>query len=112
MEESEDRSAYSSIGDKKGCSNLMVLDFENDSVDNSVEADEEGKSIADESEGHEDFPDSDKEEENDGSEGIDEGFLQVASAGSCNTGSFQEDKRINITTSNQDEAAMFSYAGP
>ena len=36
----------------------------------------------------EDFPDSDKEEDNDGSEGIDEGFLQVASAGSLNTGSY------------------------
>lgn len=36
----------------------------------------------------------------------------MASAGSCNTGSFQEDKRNNVTSSNQDEAAMFSYTGP
>jgi len=48
------------------------------------------------------------EDENEGSEGIDEGFLQVASAGSINTGSYQEgDTRNNM--SNQDEAAMFSF---
>ena len=58
----------------------------------------------------ENFPDSDKEEENEGSEGIDEGFLQVASAGSCNTGSYADETRNNGTSSsNQDEAAMFSY---
>ena len=57
----------------------------------------------------ENFPDSDKEEENEGSEGIDEGFLQVASAGSCNTGSYADETRNNATiSSNQDEAAMFS----
>ena len=64
----------------------------------------------------ENFPDSDKEEEeeeeeNEGSEGIDEGFLQVASAGSCNTGSYADETRNNATSSsNQDEAAMFSFA--
>ena len=53
----------------------MVLDFENDSADNSLEDDEEMKNIGDEFRAHEDYPESDKEEENDGSEGIDEGFL-------------------------------------
>ena len=79
----------------------MVLDFENDSIDNSPEDDEETKNLGDECRAHEDYPDSDKEEEeeNDGSEGIDEGFLQVASAGSCtpNTGSLEEFKRNNTT---------------
>ena len=61
----------------------------------------------------EDFPDSDKEEDNDGSEGIDEGFLQVASAGSMNTGSYQDEvtTKNNVNSSNQDEAAMFSFVG-
>ena len=57
----------------------------------------------------ENFPDSDKEEENEGSEGIDEGFLQVASAGSINTGSYADETRNSAAiSSNQDEAAMFS----
>ena len=47
----------------------------------------------------ENFPDSDKEEENEGSEGIDEGFLQVASAGSCNTGSYADETRNSAAIS-------------
>ena len=47
-------------------------------------------------------------EENEDSEGIDEGFLNVASAGSFNTNSAQEDSKITAN-SNQDEAAMFSF---
>ena len=84
--------------DRKKKSNLLVQDFGDEedpkSVDNSaLDAEEESKNIGDERRAYDNFPDSDKdeeEEENDeGSEGIDEGFLQVASAGgSCNTGSF------------------------
>ena len=39
------------------------------------------------------FPESDREEddEHEGSEGIDEGFLQIASAGSINTGSLNDE---------------------
>jgi len=42
-----------------------------------------------------------------GSEGIDEGFLQVASADSCRSISQIDETKNN--SSNQDEAAMFSF---
>ena len=81
-ESGEDRSAFSSVdhGHKKR-SELLVLDIDNEdlSAKNSeaAEEEEESKNIGDERQPYEGFPeDSDKEEENDdGSEGIDEGFL-------------------------------------
>ena len=122
--DSEDRSAYSSIGKKIVNSDIkndhLVLDYEN--LSGMSEEPEETKHVKrnlsppkqkvgiTDIVAQENFPDSDKEEENEGSEGIDEGFLQVASAGSCNTGSFQDETRNNATSSsNQDEAAMFSF---
>lgn len=120
--ESEDRSAFSSIGQKinqQQKDDLLVLDYEQLSsmseghqeetkdeprnVSQSKRKSELAKIIT-----QENFPDSDKEEENEGSEGIDEGFLQVASAGSFNTGSLQDETKNTVGSSNQDEAAMFA----
>ena len=125
LEESgEDRSAFSSVGDKKEGNgsneknDLLVLDYEqlssmsenNDNLEESktLQSNKKRKNPTD-IVAKEEFPDSDKDDENEGSEGIDEGFLQVASAGSFNTGSNENETRNNMNNSNQDEAAMFSY---
>lgn len=131
--QSEDRSAFSSIGggkisDAQKKNDMMAFDYENLSSpgeDNEEEKKEitEGRIYNDNQKTkrisdygkivvQEQFPDSDKEddENEECSESIDEGFLQVASAGSCtNTGSGQ-DGNNNSSSNNQDEAAMFSFS--
>lgn len=121
---SDDRSAYSSLGNDKQVQKnsdqkpQTVFQYENLSSFDDLE---EEKASAGQKPGKrslttagmtkttpDQFPDSEKEDE-EGSEGIDEGFLQVASAGSCNTGSNQDETRNNFSASNQDEAAMFSF---
>ena len=112
LEESgEDRSAFSSVGDKKEGNSgnekndLMVLDYEQlSSMSEANENLEESKNLQSNKKtdlvAKEEFPDSDKDDENEGSEGIDEGFLQVASAGSFNTGSNENETRNNMSSSN------------
>ena len=91
LEESgEDRSAFSSVGDKKEGNgsneknDLLVLDYEqlssmsenNDNLEESktLQSNKKRKNPTD-IVAKEEFPDSDKDDENEGSEGIDEGFL-------------------------------------
>lgn len=82
---------------------------DSDKDDGEGDAEAQGRnSLGGEDEGDED----DENEDEEGSEGIDEGFLQVASAGSCNTGSAQDESTNRHGAangiSNQDEPAMFS----